>query len=353
MAKDYTISLSYLEQLLDMFSAYKSDYTIAADYEKLNSYINRLKNNYVSQGSSSSLLERLQIDYENLTFYTPYYPLVTALISTKYPSYNFYPSKRYNNIIISNEQVIEIMKDFFKAQGEFFYNQFLEYLSEAKDHLEYINPNDNVDGEMLFLKSIAEAFVTVVNYPNICKLSISSHEFTHVIDAFNNPNFHEQLAIREISSMFMEIIASDYLVQKLNLGNDNFKRRSYLHAIVKEQAENIKRKTELLQLYGKHQDESKKRLFASLRNNGFSKKAITEYEKYCLIEDYYYIIAHLTAIELYFIYLEDPNKALAILEDIIMNGTDHNILSILANHNIILTKHLDEYEDNLIKGLKK
>lgn len=353
MAKDYTISLSYLEQLSDMLAAYRNDHNIAADYEKLNSYINRLKNNYVSSGPSSSLLERLQIDYENLTFYTPYYPLATALISTKYPSNCFYPSKRYQSIIISNEQVIEIMKDFFKTQGEFFYNQFIDFLSEAKDHLEYINPNENVDGEMFYLKSIAEAFVTVVNYPNICKLSISSHEFTHVIDAFNNPNFHEQLAIREISSMFMEIIASDYLAQRLNLGNDNIKRRSFLHAIVKEQAANVKRKTELLQLYGKHKDESKKRLFNSLRINGFNKKAIAEYEKYCLIEDYYYIIAHLTAIELYFIYLDDHNKALAILEDIIMNGTDHNILSILANHNIILTKHLDEYEDNLIKGLKK
>lgn len=353
MAKDYTINISYLEQLLDMFSAYKNDHMIAADYEKLKSYINRLKNNYTSSGPSTSLLERLHIDYENLTFYTPYYPLAEALTSTKYPSYIFYSPASYKRLNMDNEQVLEIMKEFFQKQGGFFYNQFLDFLSEAEDHLEYITPNDNVDGEMLYLKSIAEAFVTIVNYPNMCKLSISSHEFTHVIDAFNNPNFHEQLTIREISSMFMEMISSDYLAQKLNLGNDNIKRRSYLHAIVKEQAANIKRKTELLQLYGKHQNESKKRLFNSLRNNGFSKKAIAEYEKYCLIEDYYYIIAHLIAIELYFIYLKDQTKALAILEDIIMNGTDHNILSILANHNIILTKHLEEYEDNLIKGLKK
>ena len=119
------------------------------------------------------------------------------------------------------------------------------------------------------------------------------------------------------------------------------------------QAHAIIRKTQLLEIYGEHQDESKKRLFATLRNNGFSKKAVEEYEKYCIIEDYYYIIAHLTAIELYFIYIKDKEKALTILEDIIMNGTDHNILSILANHQIILTNHLDEYEDNLIKGLKK
>ena len=353
MAKDYTISISYLEQLADMFSAYTNDLMVLGDYEKVKHYINRLKNNYTSSNPSTSILERLHIDYEKLAFYTPYYPLAKKLTSTKYPSYSFYSPSAYKPLNIDNEQALEIMKDFFKAQGKFFYDQFLEYLSEAEDHLEYVTPNNAMDGEILFLKTIAEAFVSIANYPNICKLTISSHEFTHVIDAFNNPNFHEQLLIREISSMFMEIIASDYLALHLNLGNDNIKRRAYLHGLVKEQAQDIKRKTELLQVYGKHQNESKKRIFAALRNSGFSKKIVEEYERNCLIEDYYYIIAHLVAIELYFIYKEDKDKALSILEDIIMNGTDYNILTILANHNIILTKHLNEYEDNLIKGLKK
>ena len=353
MAKDYTISLSYLEQLADMFSSYSNDLMIRADYEKITDYINRLKHNYVSPDPVTSLLERLKIDYEKLTFYKPFYPLAVALTSTNFTPNDFYSTKDYHNIYINNDQTLDIMKDFFQEQGESFYNQFIEFLSEVDDHLEYVNPNNAMDGEMLFLRSIAEAFVSIANYPNICKLTISSHEFTHVIDAFNNPDFHEQLLIREISSMFMEIVASDYLSQKLNLGNDNIKRRAYLHGLIKEQAHAIIRKTQLLEIYGEHQDESKKRLFATLRNNGFSKKAVEEYEKYCIIEDYYYIIAHLTAIELYFIYIKDKEKALTILEDIIMNGTDHNILSILANHQIILTNHLDEYEDNLIKGLKK
>ena len=353
MAKDYTISINYLERLLDMLAAYPDDETIIADYEKLNDYISRLKNNYNTSAPTTSLINRLSIDYGVLSFFKPYYPLAKSLTTTKYHHTDFYSKEPYHPLNITTEETIKILKDFFKQQGEFFYSQFLDFLDEAEDHLEYISPNNSTDGEILFIKSLAEAFVSIANYPNICKLSISSHEFTHVIDAFNNPNFHEQLLIRELSSMFMEIIASDYFAQKLNLGNDNIKRRAYLHGLIKDQAMDVIRKTQLLHIYGKYQDSSKKRLFSILRNNGFNKKNIETYEKYCLIEDYYYIIAQLIAIELYFIYLNNQDYALIILEDIIMNGTDNNILNILQYYNINLTNHLPAYEDILIKGLKK
>ncbi len=353
MTKDYTINIKYLEQLSDMFASYTNDYMVLDDYEKINAYIARLKSNYQESKITTPLLERLKIDYSKLSFYTPYYPLAKALTNTKYNSCAFYSPKSYLYLNIETEEVLNIMKEFFMQQGNFFYSQFLDYLDEVEDHLEYVNPNKSMDGEMLFLRTINEAFVSITNYPNICKLSISSHEFTHVIDAFNNPNFHNQLLTREISSMFMEIIATDYLAQRLNLANDNFKRRAYLHGIIKEQANIIKRKTQLLQIFGEHQNESKKRLFAILRNNGFNKKTIEGYERSCIIEDYYYIVAHLVAIELYFIYTNDKDYALQILEDIIMNSTDYNIMDILTNHHIILTKHLNAYEEDLIKGLKK
>lgn len=352
MEKDYTISVNYLEQIANMLAAYLNDEMVLDDYEKVNSYIARLKNNYHDGSPTISLLERLQIDYAKLKFYTPYYPYAKALTTTPHDINDFFQVSSYTPINISTQEVLEILKDFFHEQGDFFYSKFLEYLEEVDGHLEYVEPNKNMDGEMLFLKSISEAFVSISNYPNICKLAISSHEFTHVIDAFNNPNFHEQLLIRELSAMFMEMIACDYLAEKLNLGNDNIKRRAFLHGIVKEQAETIKRKTALLQLYGKNQEESKKRLFSIFRKNGFSKKTIEEYERYCLIEDYYYIVAQLIAIELYFAYLKDKEHTLDILKDIIMNGTDLNILQILNNHHIILTKHLTDYEDILIKNLK-
>lgn len=351
MAKDYTLDLNYLEQLADMFSNF-DDETIQDDYYRVRNYIDRLKNCYSSKATSTPLLERLEIDYGALDFFKPFYPYTSKLAKTSYQTHEFETKKKYRKLEISTEAAINILKDFFKEQGEFFYKQFIEYLEEIEGHFEYVEPNNNMDGEMLFLSSVGEAFVSVVNYPNICKLAITAHEITHVTDCFNNPELYRNYMVREISTVFMEIIASDYLSQKLRLGNDNIKRRAYLHSIIKDKAETIVNKTKMLRFYGKYKDTKSKNLFSALKSKGFSKEEIDELEEECLIENYFYIIAQLTAIELYFIYKKDKEKALAILEDIIMNATDNNILNILQNHGIILTSNLDAYEEELIRGLK-
>lgn len=353
MAKDYTIDISYLEMLLDMFSSYDYDIQVNDDCSKLRDYLDRLKNNYKTNPPTTSLVERLEADYSSLEFYRPYYPYASSLAESKYRIRDFYPNKKFREIQISTEEVLELLKSFFKEQGDFYYTQFLEFLDEIHGHFEYVNPNDNMDGEMIYLSTVGEAFVSIANYPDIRKLAIASHEITHVTDAFNNPNFYQYYLIRETGAVFMEMIAADYLSKKLLLGNDNIKRKSYLHALIKERALDVRRKTTMLTLYGECKDQPLKQIFATLRSNGFNKNAIRMLEEFCLVEDYYYIVAQLTAIELYFIYLEDKAEALNILEDIVMNATDNNILDILKNHGVILGKSVERYEDSLIIGLKK
>lgn len=352
MAKNYTININYLEQLLDMFAGYTSDADVKDDYLRTKDYIERLKSGYTTTSSDTPLLERLDIDYGTLSFYKPYYPFTSKLAKSKYQVQDFESKKRYQKLDISPDEILDLLKDFFKEQGLFFYEQFLEFLDEVENHLEFVEPNDHMDGEMLFLSTIGEAFVSVADYPNICKLTIASHEFTHVTDCYNNPNFYRQYLVREISTVFMEIIASDYLSERLNLGNDNIKRRAYLHSIIKAKAQDIIRKTQMLTKYGKYKNLKSKDLMVNLRNEGFSKTEITKLEEECLIENYFYVIAQLTAIELYFIYKKDKEKALSILEDIVMNANDYNILDILSNHGIVLASKLNAYEEELIKGLK-
>ena len=53
------------------------------------------------------------------------------------------------------------------------------------------------------------------------------------------------------------------------------------------------------------------------------------------------------AIELYTIYNIDKDKALYILRDIIMNGTDNNIFNILKKYNINIGNNIVSYEQDM------
>ena len=109
----------------------------------------------------------------------------------------------------------------------------------------------------------------------------------------------------------------------------------------------------MLKNYSAIKDFNENIIFAILKKKGYRKELIEYYESETLIENYYYILAQLVAIELYFIYRKDKNKALAILEEIIMKADDSNILSILKKQHIVICKNLNRYENELILGLKK
>ncbi len=353
MAKNYTIDIDYLHQLSDMFANFDEDEIIHRDYLRVNEYIKRLESNYHTTPCTQSLIARIQDDASLVPLFKPFYPLVRKLVHTTHPIDEFNLNRKYQECKISNDDALRIVGNFFKKQGDFFYKQFLEFMEESEGHLQYVLPNDCMDGEILYLHSVGEAFVSIASYPNICKVSITSHELTHVTDAFNNPEFHENLLIREISSVFMEMIATDYLNNVLALKRDNILRRANLHIAIKERAMDIRAKTELLTLYRMYQNNDDNTLFEILKKKGFDKEDIEYYESDSLIEDYYYILAQLVAIELYYIYQKDKNKALGILQNIILNATDSNILNLLGQDKIILAKNLDRYESELVKSLNK
>lgn len=353
MEKDYTIDIDYLQKLALTLANNDEDELIQRDYIKVVEFIKRIRNNYKNVTPAKSLIAKLHYDADMWPLFKPFYPLAKKLTNTKRDIEDFKTNKKYQNVIINQSEVFQIIGGFFKEQGEFFYKQFIEFVSDIKGHFQFVKPNDFMDGETLYLHSVGEAFVSVASYPNICKLSITSHELTHVFDAFNNPNYHEHFLIRETSAIFMEMIACDYLDAYYNLMGDNYLRKANLHMTIKEEAQDIYEKKKLLKTYLEIKDFNENIILAILKKKGYKKELIEYYESETLIENYYYILAQLVAIELYFIYRKDKKKALAILEEIIMNANESNIFKILKKHHIVICKNLNRYESELILGLKK
>ncbi len=348
MKKVYDIKTKDLETILSMLKDNMSDSMVVMDAIRLEEYIKRIRNGF--RGTELvSVFEQLQDDLEYYPFYKPFYPIIDRFINTGLSVDELDSNPRYQSILFSDEQVVSDVIEFYGHQGELFYSQMLEYYKEASDHLKFVKESVDTDGETLFLKSIGEAFVFSPNYSNITKFTILIHEVQHVIDFYINPNFSEEYVIRETISMFMEMIAADYIANKYKLHGECFKRQQYLHAIVKYQSHNIMYKMDVLDIASKYKDLDQDSLFDLLDDEGYEQDDLDFYFEQGITTDYSYQIAYLIAIELYMIYYKNKDLALRICEDIIVNGNSSNIFDLLSKYDVKLNSNVVEYENKIYK----
>ncbi len=348
MKKVYDIKIKDLEDILSILKENMHDRTVMMDAIRLEEYIKRVKNSF-SATESISAFEQLQDDLEYHNFFKPFYPFVESFIFTGRAVDELNSSMKYKSVLLSDEQVMADVMEFYGHQGSLFQSQILNYSEEAEDHLKFIKDTVETDGETLFLKSIGEAFVFVPNYSSITKFTVLIHELQHVIDFYINPSFSEEYVIRETIAMFMEMIAADYIAKKYNLYSEGFKRQQYLHAVVKYQAHNLLYKTDVLDIAEEHEKLSEKDMITVLNKEGFSQNDLNFYFEQGIVSEISYQISYLVAIELYMIYYRDKDLSLKICEDIIMNGTSENIFELLDKYGIKLNSNVVNYENKIYK----
>ena len=348
----FKIDVNYLEQLYDMICSVGED-SFEDDLMYLKSFIQRLKSDFQDK---SSFGKRVMSAYrDNIYYYElykKYYIYIRKLLKSNLVFSDTFKPK-FREYSISNKDALDLAREFYSKQDPFFSECVEDYVKEdANDHLEFIEPNDNTDGEMLFVESTGDAFVIVPDHKNMTKVSILVHELEHVIDCFNNPKFYKNRIIRECASMFMELVSTNYIGNVLNIKNDPELRRLTIHYIVKREADFLFFKNQILYLGNKYKELNSKGLNRIIKYYGYTDYDISKLNETCLINDYYYQISYLIAIELYNIYIVDKDKALYILKDIIMNGNDSNILEVLKRHNIELNNSVIDYEEELSNKLK-
>lgn len=354
MTRKYNIQLNDLIQLRDLLYAYTADETVRADIETLNMAIARFENNFEVK-DTKDLIEKICLNLGSWEDYTKLFSYVSKFSKSGMainPSY----SPKYNSILLTDDETVDLCRDFYTEQGPFFSEMLEEFCEDKYSRLHFFEPNKNSEGEIHFIESTGDAFVFSPNYQNIKKPSVLTHEFEHVIDSFNNPKYYRNKVIREIGSTFMEMIGCNHLARVLDLGDDGVKRRAQIHTIVKSTADFLVDKMTALHFINGLRDQSVKEV---LRKTSAKLKHKKKYIQYMfdtnLVEDYYYQISYLIAIELYEIYNVDKDRALYILIDIITNGNDNNIFEILNKYNIVLNSNVCKYEDDMCLklGIKK
>lgn len=349
MKKVYDIKLSDLKDLLSVLRQFSNEPTVQTDIYCLSNYISRYERNFSDE--RLSLYERLLDDADDVHFYKPFYPLSKQLASIGRKQTELSFDTSYSTIKFSDDQIMSDANDFFKEQGDFFHSTFSEFQLEAFEHLKFIDTNTDTSGETLMLKSTGEAFVFVPNHSNISKFAILIHESEHVIDFFNNPDFLSAHVISETASLFMELLACDYIAKKYQLFDDNFQRRTVLHSIIKSQATLLKDKIELLNLVNKKRSFDEHSLFKYLGKHNFTEEDIKFYLEATINQDNAYQIPYMIAVELYVLYHHNKRLALVILQDIILNANQYNIFEILGKYGITLNQNMLYYEDCLYKKI--
>ncbi len=352
MERNFNIDKKYLYSILNILKEYQSDEDVLADIFKLERIINRFENHFY-EDKEESLKESIDGDLKRYEYFKPFYPLAEKFINIGINVDDISFEATYSALDISDNEAFSTVSEFFNEQSEFFSSGFNEFNEEAEEHLEFIDKDNNTDGEMTFLKSTGDAFVFCPNYSNITKITILTHETEHVIDSFKNPNFYENLLIRETVAIFMEMIVGDFCAKKYNLIDDHFQRKLMLHIVLKNHANIFIDKMDMLEIIDKNIGLTESELIKLLEDEGFSFECINFLMENTIIEDFFYILSYLIAIEIYFMYYNDKSKALSILEDIILNGTDENILSLISKYGIVLNKNVKNYEDKILSKIKK
>lgn len=344
--KKCNISLNYLFDLQKVLKTINTD-EAKEDAKRLDFFIAKLANNFYPSDSDHNLFEQLDFDIINLEYFKKYYPYIRKFYNT---GTNFFDvvSDNYMEFVLSDRDVIELGEYFFHEKGPFFFDKYKSFINERDKRIKFFTPNNYTDGETFFLNSIKEGFVLSPNYIDITKFLIFIHEAEHMIDFLNNNIFMNNLLIRETSALFMEMVACDFIASDLYMEEDAITRKMNIHSLIKEDNTHLFYKTQFLTLAKKFDTTNDQLLLNTLQKYGYDEESFKLFERDSLVNDYYYQISYLTAIELYNIYKNDQEYALFILKELITKANDDNILQFLEHFEICLGESLSGYEDSLL-----
>ena len=346
MAKDYNIRIEYLEKLRNMLASF-GDPQFDQDVGRLNLVIDRLRSNFtIDADDSDSILYQLDGDLCDWAHYRRFFPKVKAFYNDGVKITDQFHCA-FKPLDISHDELIEVTRTFFKEQGEFFLKHYDHVLRDAEHHISFVSPDSNTAGEMYYFRSVNEAFLFIPDNKSVDMLYSFTHESEHALDADANPDFYENCGIRETSALFMELIASDYFNEVFHLDNEGFYNHLGNLTAVKIDTYDIMERQRMIKLYKKIMDYSDEAIMKRLLNK-WNQEYLDLRKDSSLLSLYFYQIPYLIVIELYKIYKTDKEKAIYILIDIILNGTDQNIFSLLNKYGIVLNKNAVEYEQSLL-----
>ena len=272
--------------------------------------------------------------------------------------WQFQPGILPKRIAADNDTLIEMARDFFKEKTDYYICQeFEKILTEDYNPLNISydnNPKRDHGGFTMFDSINNRGYIYITRSNTVRDLYILPHEAFHFIFGDKQSGacyLGNGILIDEIDGWLSNILFEDYFLDNGPLQNNFFAldNRNQLFSLV----ENLLIRDSLLDSARQN-----KTVRLNKMNKFFDKFdcffADENVLKMTLDMDFIpmlnYSYSMLAAIDLYYIYLEDPEKCFCLLKNIMNNIKCKNTMDMLRNNGITF---MDDGYQNLIKYLKK
>lgn len=269
-----------------------------------------------------------------------------------YNEYNQF-ANNLSLIRLSHDDALGLTNDFYQSIGGIIYEGFLDTYNNRYRRIMFTKQIDglgyDVEGVTYNISGLNKNYILLNNCKTVNKLRCLIHEFGHVMASyinnqryFNNFNF-----FLEVESIFMEMIAGDFF-NKQNQGDDwkivNCERMTSYIEMAAMDVEMFKINKLAMENNYLNIDE----LIKDLRNKMIEYNLSKDMKGLNLTEDLVYVMSYIKAINLYQLYLVDPEMALNNLINLIKENTfsSEEIWQILEQQEV------EKYGTNIIKKLK-
>ncbi|MGN1378840.1 MAG: hypothetical protein ACI4XR_00340 [Bacilli bacterium] len=226
------------------------------------------------------------------------------------------------NTKVNTKDLFELTFDFYKKQDKRIFEIFEKFFNDRQNNVFFTSTpiNNDFDGATFQFSGIDKVFIHINSHEDIRDVPLLIHEYGHAIafylNGFDNIKYNSFEPFSEIESIFFEILSFDYL-DSIHLDDiDSYnKRKSYLVNLFCNAAI-IENKFLIYNFI--HTILNDKINYRAIKKEYYINKSDLKNIYSSSIETKLkYVISSLYAMELYDIYLKNPDKAFNLYKKII------------------------------------
>ena len=261
---------------------------------------------------------------------------------------------------ISKNDYLSLVFDFFRSTDKLIFEAFLKNFKDEYKFLNFENYNigteDTNYGLTYSVRGINLSFLKIFDHKDLETILTISHEYVHAsVFSLNQKRLQTEKSLNfsELEPYFFEFLAEDYFEKTLN--NKSFiNTRLNRYSISYNMSEDILDMHPLCQTYNKTDIRKHIKIRELAAKLGVEKQVLNELVYIDYENNFNCILSLLIAIELYNLYLEDPELAFYKLKKIIYLTEKNNIQKEILNLGLIMNNSSKEILEMTLrrKGLK-
>lgn len=370
--REFTEQLSKLEELINQ----EKDLKRKLYLEKVLDVSNKLYyETFVNFPKSNvSAKQRLTSILESYLCYGRYYSIVNAFfgkvsehidfideISDKLDSIS--PNGDFDFIntgaVYSIDNILSLVKRFYKDFDTELYQYFLEVYEDRKDTLRFLpldKTRDNkTDGNTSFIDGVRKNFITIYKTSPVSLYSCIVHEYGHAIANLINPESvysDREDMFAEVASIFPELIALYENV--FNLDTIEVLYQMYTTLVTyTNSAEYLCLHAPVINTWAEHKYVMGKSFFDDLEKwYDFDDECFEETLSSTIEDQGTYVISYIVSLELLHLYKQDKEKALDLFKRFLKIPTNEDVLT-FVRENISINEHVSEEASVVLNDFSK